>query len=632
MSAFAFGWGTGSNDVANAFGTSVGAKTLTLKQAVVIAIVFEFTGALVLGRVSTSTIAAGIANISFFQREPEIYAYGMICALAVGFVWQAGASFYELNVSATHSIIGAIIGFSLVYGGKDAVNWATPDKASFPPVKGVVPIILSWFVSPILTGAASSCLFLTVRTLVLRRANSYQLSFWVLPFMVLITSFINIYFVFTKGAKKMITSSESDWTDAKAAWIAACCAAGLCFLTIVLVLPLLKYRADRKFKEDEELKSKDEEGAANKVEEKEDEEAAPENSSKFMKAMSSMRKAAMHGLEVDIHAVVEEDPIVAAIHKNAEVFDPKTEYAFQYLQVFSAICVIFAHGAGEVGYMAGPLATIWFAVKDGILYSKVSAPIWCILISAFGLVIGLGTYGYNVTRAMGTRMAKLSPSRGFAAELSTALVIMVAAQYGLPTSSSQCITGGIVGLGMLEGKTGVNWIFLLKTFFSWIATLVVVGLTTGALFAQGVYSPSVPGNRSIAKYETQVITIGQSIVKDINSTLYSFKAASDAGKLARLNTTQWASMNKSISSYAASGKNMLTASKVGTIVPEAAVTYLDRALALLQSNSILTLGQETVYPGANVCNNAAMNVTSAATCPAPKPLKGLSPPYNGTTW
>ena len=164
------------------------------------------------------------------------------------------------------------------------------------------------------------------------------------------------------------------------------------------------------------------------------------------------------------------DPIVAAIHKNAEVFDPKAEYAFSYLQVFSAICVIFAHGAGEVGYMAGPLATIWFTVKDGTLYSKVQAPIWIIIISALGLVIGLATYGYNVTRAVGTRMAKLSPTRGFSAELSTALVIMVAAQYGLPTSSSQCITGGIVGLGMIEGKTGVNWMFLLRTFASWVAT------------------------------------------------------------------------------------------------------------------------------------------------------------------
>jgi sodium-dependent phosphate transporter len=88
----------------------------------------------------------------------------------------------------------------------------------------------------------------------------------------------------------------------------------------------------------------------------------------------------------------------------------------------------------------------------------VQSQIWCVVLGAFSLVVGLATYGYNVTRAMGTMMAKLSPSRGFCAELATALVILVASQLGLPTSSSQCITGGIVGVGIMEGATkGVNW-------------------------------------------------------------------------------------------------------------------------------------------------------------------------------
>jgi solute carrier family 20 (sodium-dependent phosphate transporter) len=119
---------------------------------------------------------------------------------------------------------------------------------------------------------------------------------------------------------------------------------------------------------------------------------------------------------------------------------------FSYLQVFSAIAVIFAHGAGEVGYMAGPLNQIYDVVKTGQVSDKSFEPlIWVILISAISLVLGLATFGYNVMQAMGTMMCKLSPSRGFAAELATAMVIMVAAQYGLPTSSSQCITGGILG-------------------------------------------------------------------------------------------------------------------------------------------------------------------------------------------
>jgi hypothetical protein len=95
--------------------------------------------------------------------------------------------------------VGGIIGFALVYGGGGAVQWATPDPAAFPPVKGVVPIILSWFFSPILTGLASAITFYIVRTAVLRRANSYNLAYWVLPIAVIITTFINVFFVSCPG-------------------------------------------------------------------------------------------------------------------------------------------------------------------------------------------------------------------------------------------------------------------------------------------------------------------------------------------------------------------------------------------------------------------------------------------------
>lgn len=90
------------------------------------------------------------------------------------------------------------MGFALVWDGPNAVIWAKKDSQSFPPYKGVVAIILSWFVSPILSGLTAALIFFVVRTLVLRRRNAYTLSFWTLPPFVLITTFINLYFVFTK--------------------------------------------------------------------------------------------------------------------------------------------------------------------------------------------------------------------------------------------------------------------------------------------------------------------------------------------------------------------------------------------------------------------------------------------------
>jgi solute carrier family 20 (sodium-dependent phosphate transporter) len=90
--------------VANAFATSVGSKSLTMRQAILIAAVFEFLGAMVLGRVTTGIIARGVADVSVFADEPEVYAYGMICALSVGAIWQLWASYAGYNVSATQSI------------------------------------------------------------------------------------------------------------------------------------------------------------------------------------------------------------------------------------------------------------------------------------------------------------------------------------------------------------------------------------------------------------------------------------------------------------------------------------------------------------------------------------------------
>ena len=152
-----FGWGTGSNDVANAFGTSVGSGALTLKQAILIAAVFEFTGAMVLGRVSTSVIAGGIADIKVFKNATEcngalVYAYGMMWTLILGGLWQGYASYAGLNVSATHSIIAGIIGFSLQFH-KNGVIWITNTPTNVGlPYGGIVPIVVTWVFAPVAVG------------------------------------------------------------------------------------------------------------------------------------------------------------------------------------------------------------------------------------------------------------------------------------------------------------------------------------------------------------------------------------------------------------------------------------------------------------------------------------------------
>ncbi|OAE26075.1 hypothetical protein AXG93_3703s1000 [Marchantia polymorpha subsp. ruderalis] len=166
------------------------------------------------------------------------------------------------------------------------------------------------------------------------------------------------------------------------------------------------------------------------------------------------------------------------------------------LGVFSAICVIFAHGAG------------------------------------------LATYGYNVTRPMGVKLAKLTPTRGFAAELATTFVIMIASQFGLPTSSSQCITGAIIGVGILEGSKKVNWTQFLKQFASWVTTLFVIGLAVAAVFAQGIYIPSKIQGKEVTMCKDRVTNLTTKVYKDFNSSLQSYRPVAAQGLLVNLpNTT-----------------------------------------------------------------------------------------------
>lgn len=545
LAAWLFGWGTGSNDVANAFGTSVGSGALTLKQAILIAIIFEFTGAMVLGRVSTSVIAGGIADIKVFQTATDCngaltYGYGMMWTLILGGLWQGYASYKGFNVSATHTIIAGIIGFSLQFR-RNGVLWVTDSPSNIGlPYGGIVPIVVTWFFAPITTGVVSSTLFYINRTLILRSPHSFERAFMVFPLLVFFTFWINIYFVFTKGAKKTFSEQNGgkgdDWSDSKSAWVSAVIAGGMSIISF-LCIPLvrrwvinwdkveqdrLRMRRSRLIHVDTE--NNIEAGTTNQEDptcisqtntENNNTESPSIQPREVSQITSSSSDLVMLKKSLEIPPDIMVDPIgniraqfknlsnmnygmdffddlnenVFEMHNRAEKFDPMTEKVFGFLQIFSATCVIFAHGAGEVGYMAGPLATIYDVYMNNKLNKTVSAPMWVIVISALSLVSGLATYGRNVVKAMGKDLAKITPSRGFCAETCTAMVIMVAAQYGLPTSSSQVITGGIVGIGIVEGLHGVNWRFFFEQFSSWILTMFVMGLGTALMFAQGHNAP-----------------------------------------------------------------------------------------------------------------------------------------------
>ena len=187
---FFMAWGVGANDVANAMGTSVGSKALTIKQAILIAMVFEFAGAYLAGGEVTSTIRKGIVDSEIFTNSPDLLVFGMLSALLAAGTWLMIASFMGWPVSTTHSIVGAIVGFAAVGVSVDAVNWSK-----------VSTIVASWVVSPVIAGTISFALFRSVQTLILVHDDPFVRAKKYAPLYMFAVGFLMAMVTILKGLK-----------------------------------------------------------------------------------------------------------------------------------------------------------------------------------------------------------------------------------------------------------------------------------------------------------------------------------------------------------------------------------------------------------------------------------------------
>lgn len=187
---FFMAWGVGANDVANAMGTSVGSKALTITQAIIIAAIFEAAGAMLAGGQVTNTIRSKIIDTALFVNDPDTLIYGMLASLLAAGTWLIIATRFAWPVSTTHSIVGAIIGFGVIVLGAKAVYWHQ-----------VINISLSWIVTPVIAGVIAYLLFRSVQALIFNSSTPIKNAKRYIPFYIFLVSIVIVLVTMLKGLK-----------------------------------------------------------------------------------------------------------------------------------------------------------------------------------------------------------------------------------------------------------------------------------------------------------------------------------------------------------------------------------------------------------------------------------------------
>lgn len=206
---------------------------------------------------------------------------------------------------------------------------------------------------------------------------------------------------------------------------------------------------------------------------------------------------ALYGLHYDIHAAqsgvsgTPEGDRMERVYGHAKKYSNEVEHTYSFVQVLTACTASFAHGANDIGNAAGPWAVIYTAWKTGSpAASKASVPIWQLVFLSATISLGLITYGFNIMKVMGNKITYHSPSRGCSMEMGAAITVLVFSQYSLPVSTSMCITGATVGVGLCNGTfKAVNFQRIGLLVFAWIMTIPVAGTLAGVLMGIVLNAP-----------------------------------------------------------------------------------------------------------------------------------------------
>ena len=460
----------GGNDVANSFGTSVGAGTLTMRQALVVAAIFEVSGAVIAGGEVTNTIRGGIVTLDDLGSDPNQFMYIMMAALLAAAVWLLYASKRGYPVSTTHSIIGGIVGSAIALGflleaeenPLGLVNW-----------RQIGTIALSWVISPVLGGFASYWLFRLIKQHIL---------------------------LYNEEAERKLEAIKEETRQHKNSQLRAfekLDAIQKAAFAEDLAIDALEHAdgifdtgdlRSEFFQELDRLKKKENALNAHK---------AIEYWVPLVAAFGALIIAAMllfkglNNLNLQLSnisrllimgmvaAAVWMGALVMAKTMRKESLSATTFQLFSWMQVFTASGFAFSHGSNDIANAVGPFAAILDVLRTGTLASTAAVPTVTMVAFGVAMIAGLWFIGREVIMTVGHHLTSLHPASGFSAELSASAVVLMASLLGIPVSSTHILIGSVLGIGLVNRHT--NWGLMKPIAMAWVITLPAAA-TLSALF------------------------------------------------------------------------------------------------------------------------------------------------------
>jgi len=398
--AFYLAWNLGANDVANAMGTSVGSRAITLRQALIIAGVLEFGGATLFGQNVSATLATQVVNPELFAANPLALMVGMIGVLIASGLWLQLATWRGWPVATSHAAVGAIAGFSWLALGPAAVEWGTIGQIS-----------LTWILTPIVSGAVAAGLYRLVKTQILEQPQPLQrLNEWV-PW--LSTSLFGVFGVIVLPR---LSQPLQDFLAQEWGWS----------------LPGHDF---------------------------------------------AIAGGAIAAVGVTLYSWRQLD-------RSSLPAQQQVERQFGRFQVLSACFVAFAHGSNDVGNAVAPLAAIAYIHRtQAVPAASFQVPLWVLVLGGTGIVLGLAVWGKRVILTVGEGIIALQPSSGFCAELAAATTILLASRLGLPVSTTHALVGGVIGIGLVQGRKSIQLRTLRQIGLAWAVTVPAAMALSAGLFA-----------------------------------------------------------------------------------------------------------------------------------------------------